>query len=155
MTAPIPALIFHRFCSRLLLFLLTLFSTASARQSLPHPSSSLPLATPGCCCSRHSNPIFYTVKPVCLSSRPRLISSFQNRNVMARRKGCWVIDCSPRRLTDCHTGVTNDSHLSAVCLQFCKSVLIIIARQGALLTSTYKMCILSFPLTFSFMFLTG
>lgn len=121
MTAPIPALIFHRFYSRL------------SPSPLVHPTSHLPAwpllpsgffyiapslpvplslslspsrttvvspgysaAPPGLYHSCHDtepsflpprrNPIFYTVKPVCLSSRPRLISSFQNRNVMDRRE---------------------------------------------------------------------
>lgn len=120
MTAPIPALIFHRFYSRpsrppsprstdrrapftpsslapapvhrpsLSLFLPRSPSFSLQASPLPpFPASATTAATTrnrrSC---HHGNPIFYTVKPVCLSSRPRLISSFQNRNVMGRQ-GEW------------------------------------------------------------------
>jgi len=114
MTAPIPALIFHRFYSRPSPSPLVQPTSPPAWLPPPAPpclslslSLSLscdgrflrfgyPASPPEFCHSsattrnRRSvpprrNPIFYTVKPVCLSSRPRLISSFQNRNVMGRR----------------------------------------------------------------------
>lgn len=113
MTAPIPALIFHRFYSRpspspfLRPTSPSLLAPAPARppslslclrpprypsfslQSLPPPPFPAGATTAATTRNRrschHGNPIFYTVKPVCLSSRPRLISSFQNRNVMGRQ----------------------------------------------------------------------
>ena len=144
MTAPIPALIFHRFYSRpsppsslllLLLLLLLLPLPLAPPPSLPLPSPLRPAAPvpsrpeppspprparpcPSACHSyldteprpcHHSNPIFYTVKPVCLSDRPRLISSFQNRNVMGRwGRECRVIDCSLSDLPTCHSPRGNE-----------------------------------------------
>lgn len=110
MTAPIPALIFHRFYSRLSPSpLVQLRFLTPSSFPLPPPLASSPSFCPSltlvpCLASpatptplgtiaattrnrrpcHHGNPIFYTVKPVCLSGRPRLISSFQNRNVMGR-----------------------------------------------------------------------
>lgn len=101
MTAPIPALIFHRFYSRLspspLVQPTFLTSPPSSPPTFPLslslvlwslPLLPLPVGATIAATTRnrrpchHGNPIFYTVKPVCLSGRPRLISSFQNRNVM-------------------------------------------------------------------------
>lgn len=109
MTAPIPALIFHRFYSR---------PSPPSPHPLPlfhpltvHTPSRLPTiatSTRNRPC-HHGNPIFYTVKPVCLSDRPRLISSFQNRNVMGQwGRECRVIDCSLSDLPTCHSPRGNE-----------------------------------------------
>lgn len=100
MTAPIPALIFHRFYSRPfpspfvrlcclftpllpLSFLFSIHLSHTTAVSLAPPPAATTRNHRSC---HHGNTIFYTVKPVCLSGRPRLISSFQNRNVMGRRR---------------------------------------------------------------------
>lgn len=107
MTAPIPALIFHRFYSRpspplsLLLFRPLTLHTPSSLPTIATSTRNRPC--------HHGNPIFYTVKPVCLSDRPRLISSFQNRNVMGRwGRECRVIDCSLSDLPTCHSPRGNE-----------------------------------------------
>lgn len=124
MTAPIPALIFHRFYSRPSPPPLASsppsplpapfpsrprYSRSPPRPARPYPSAchSYLDTEPRPC--HHSNPIFYTVKPVCLSDRPRLISSFQNRNVMGRwGRECRVIDCSLSDLPTCHSPRGNE-----------------------------------------------
>lgn len=124
MTAPIPALIFHRFYSRPSPPPPSPLSSLTPPRSFPLSAPLLPVPPrparpyPSACHSyldteprpcHHSNPIFYTVKPVCLSDRPRLISSFQNRNVMGRwGRECRVIDCSLSDLPTCHSPRGNE-----------------------------------------------